>query len=364
MHSAPPTSQRRLLQGATATLLLMLLAASHPSTLSRASTTTDVVLSGTVTDAAGDPLLRAKVIIIAEAADGDTLATLLTDQQGRYRTTITGVAAEPLSGKGPSTYAVGEVHPHPLSATQTRTAQLRYTTPGNRPADPTLELFDLLGRRVDPEQSLSADLYFYRLRFHSGTRTDAKRLVLSEGGQLRFELVRARARLDRSTASVAPQAAAKRKAGPKQVRVVAQKSGYKAKEQTVALEGDRQVDFALEVEELVHAGSFERIYDPSIGEEKDWYINDHCFIQGEDGTWHLYGITHEEPAAPLDEDHFAHATARRLTQRPWQKQPFALSAQWDPWREVHLWPPSRASRTPSLSWSLRARSSASSTTAK
>lgn len=91
--------------------------------------------------------------------------------------------------------------------------------------------------------------------------------------------------------------------------------------------------------EIVHAGTFKKIYDPSIGEGEDWYINDHCFIRGEDGTWHLFGITHAEPAAPLDEDHFAHATAERLTQRSWNKQPYALSAQWDPWKEVHLWAP-------------------------
>ena len=86
------------------------------------------------------------------------------------------------------------------------------------------------------------------------------------------------------------------------------------------------------------AGEFSRIYDPSIGETKSWYINDHCFVRGDDGTWHLFGITHPEPANPLDEDNLAHATAARVTQSPWLKQPFALSV--DPnCNEEHLWAP-------------------------
>jgi len=95
---------------------------------------------------------------------------------------------------------------------------------------------------------------------------------------------------------------------------------------------------------MVASGKFERIYDPSIGEDKRWYINDHCFIRGKDGVWHLFGITHPEPANPLDEKNFAHATAKSLLgragkQTQWVKQPFALTAQWNEWKEVHLWAP-------------------------
>ena len=90
---------------------------------------------------------------------------------------------------------------------------------------------------------------------------------------------------------------------------------------------------------LVVGGEFTRIYNPSIGENKPWYINDHCIIAAQDGTWHLFGITHEDPARPLDEDNFAHATTKNLTVFPWQKQPFALSVALDPWKERHLWAP-------------------------
>jgi arabinan endo-1,5-alpha-L-arabinosidase len=87
----------------------------------------------------------------------------------------------------------------------------------------------------------------------------------------------------------------------------------------------------------VVAGEFTKIYDPSVGEPEAWYINDHTFIQGPDGTWHLFGITHPEPPDPEDEDDFAHATAPSL-QGPWTKQPFALSVD-EGYGETHLWAP-------------------------
>jgi hypothetical protein len=63
--------------------------------------------------------------------------------------------------------------------------------------------------------------------------------------------------------------------------------------------------------ELVKAGEFVRIYDPSVGEKEKWYINDHCFASGDDGQWHLFGITHAEPANPMDEKHAAEVVRDR-----------------------------------------------------
>lgn len=88
---------------------------------------------------------------------------------------------------------------------------------------------------------------------------------------------------------------------------------------------------------LVTAGEFARIYDPSVGEKEQWYINDHCFVRrGE--AWHLFGITNHVPIRSYDEDQFAHATAAELTRPRWEKQPFALTT--DPAQgETHLWAP-------------------------
>jgi arabinan endo-1,5-alpha-L-arabinosidase len=87
----------------------------------------------------------------------------------------------------------------------------------------------------------------------------------------------------------------------------------------------------------VGAGAFELIYDPSVGEDERWYINDHTIIRDRTGLWHLIGITHAEPANPLDERQLAHATAADL-RGPWTKQPPALM--YDPsLGETVLWAP-------------------------
>jgi hypothetical protein len=88
----------------------------------------------------------------------------------------------------------------------------------------------------------------------------------------------------------------------------------------------------------VSAGQFVRVYDPSVGETQQWYYNDHTLVRDVvTGTWHVFAITHAEPANPLDEKNFGHATAPSPT-GPWTKRPFALTA--DPAAgESHIWAP-------------------------
>jgi hypothetical protein len=90
----------------------------------------------------------------------------------------------------------------------------------------------------------------------------------------------------------------------------------------------------------VTAGTFTKIYDPSVGEPQPWYINDHTVIQdAATGTWHLFGITHPEPGDPQNETEFAHATAPDL-HGPWTKQAPALTVDSTaPYNETHLWAP-------------------------
>ncbi len=89
---------------------------------------------------------------------------------------------------------------------------------------------------------------------------------------------------------------------------------------------------------ILQAGAFQRIYDPSCGAEK-WYINDHCFIQDKSGLWHMFGITHSEPAAPHEEKFFAHATSTRPLNPQWTKEEPVLRSQYETWGETHVWAP-------------------------
>lgn len=67
---------------------------------------------------------------------------------------------------------------------------------------------------------------------------------------------------------------------------------------------------------------FTRIYDPSAGQTRGyaWYVNDHSFVQAEDGCWHLFGITQQNPFRPFEEVFLTHVVAPALM-GPWTKQP-------------------------------------------
>jgi Glycosyl hydrolases family 32 N-terminal domain len=88
---------------------------------------------------------------------------------------------------------------------------------------------------------------------------------------------------------------------------------------------------------MLSAGPFQRIYDASPGAGDPWYVNDHCFVRDVNGGSHLFGITHAEPANPLEEKFFTHATAPALF-GPWTRREPVLEARSD-WGETHVWAP-------------------------
>ena len=67
---------------------------------------------------------------------------------------------------------------------------------------------------------------------------------------------------------------------------------------------------------------FTRVYDPSANQTQGyaWYVNDHSFIRAEDGQWHLFGITQQNPFRPFEEVFLTHVTSDNLF-GPWRKQP-------------------------------------------
>lgn len=51
---------------------------------------------------------------------------------------------------------------------------------------------------------------------------------------------------------------------------------------------------------------------PASPDARHWYINDHTLVRAGDGRWHVFGIWHAEPADPLDERMFLHASTDNL----------------------------------------------------
>ncbi|MCC5876567.1 MAG: family 43 glycosylhydrolase [Candidatus Sumerlaeia bacterium] len=93
-----------------------------------------------------------------------------------------------------------------------------------------------------------------------------------------------------------------------------------------------------ERELITRTGPFKCIYDHSVGEAEEWFVNDHCFIRGHDGLWHMFGITNVEPPHPVREIRLGHATAKNLTDSPWTKEPYPITIRED-LDEIHLWAP-------------------------
>lgn len=110
---------------------------------------------------------------------------------------------------------------------------------------------------------------------------------------------------------------------------------------TLALAGVYPLALAGVDKPLVEAGQFKQIFDPKAGEKEPWCINDHTFVRGPDGIWHVFGITHILPVnfARDPGKNLLHATAKTLTQAPWHKERFAVTANWDQHGEWLFWAP-------------------------
>jgi arabinan endo-1,5-alpha-L-arabinosidase len=88
---------------------------------------------------------------------------------------------------------------------------------------------------------------------------------------------------------------------------------------------------------VLSTGKFVKIFNQYDKAAKPWYINDHSFIKGPDGKWHMFGITGPNSPEKWDESQFAHAVADSLMGK-WVEKPFALKVRKDLFETV-LWAP-------------------------
>lgn len=94
-------------------------------------------------------------------------------------------------------------------------------------------------------------------------------------------------------------------------------------------------------------GTFRKIYEPGPRDAsgrppKGWHLNDHTFIRGEDGTWHLFGIAWTDPGVePWPTSAFLeHATSPALTGpgAKWERRDSVMQQQGDRFETV-MWAP-------------------------
>lgn len=130
------------------------------------------------------PLANARLTLLA-ASTLDTLAKdLVADASGAISTTID-VAFS--SGVSPS-YWVDAAYPNPVAADHDGIT-IQYAYFGDSRAEPTIEVFDILGRKMNITTVLPAGLYLYRLRLPNGVPTGAQSIILSAARHPAIRLV-------------------------------------------------------------------------------------------------------------------------------------------------------------------------------
>ncbi|TVQ67507.1 MAG: T9SS C-terminal target domain-containing protein, partial [Balneolaceae bacterium] len=135
-----------------------------------------VTVRGIVRDAATQsPVLRARVNFYDAGTGAELLTGVFTGEDGSFETTLAVEVSIDEPGTIASEYWVGSIYPNPVSSTDRIT--LEYTTPGNEPETPLVEIFDVLGRRVLPASRLATGVYFYRVRFDNNKVTETRRFL-------------------------------------------------------------------------------------------------------------------------------------------------------------------------------------------
>jgi arabinan endo-1,5-alpha-L-arabinosidase len=69
-------------------------------------------------------------------------------------------------------------------------------------------------------------------------------------------------------------------------------------------------------------GEFRKIYSSDRGDGAAWHVNDHCFVDGPDGLWHMFGIAWTDPGSKPEprRGFLEHATSPKLTEPDWKRR--------------------------------------------
>ncbi len=148
-------------------------------------------ISGTVTDiSSGMPVQNAKISLL-DPSTRDVLCTeIYTNASGAYDANI---EIEPTDVSDPvqtvpMSYWISEPYPNPISFAESNVITIQYMIPGNQLISPTLEVYNVLGKRVDQHLPLASGVYLYRLKFVDGHFSDTKKMLLPIGGRLNISL--------------------------------------------------------------------------------------------------------------------------------------------------------------------------------
>jgi hypothetical protein len=98
---------------------------------------------------------------------------------------------------------------------------------------------------------------------------------------------------------------------------------------------------------IVGQGAMVHVFDTTPLPGGPYYVNDHTFVEGPDGSWHLFGIFHHEPIGEDTEIEFIHAVAHERDPARWGTHafdavpaPYTVALRANPAiGETHVWAP-------------------------
>lgn len=174
MSSSPPTPH---VQPILAIVLLLCAAGVNRVEAQELSS-----LSGNVSVNA-EPVNRARVMVLKPDL-ADTLAVLFTSGTGHFEGAfVANVGTESTAHTAADKNEITALYPNPIAPGQ-REIVVAFRSASTSTSQPTVEVFDVLGRQVRIEQSVASGIYFIRLRFDETTVSSPRSLVVTSAGRL------------------------------------------------------------------------------------------------------------------------------------------------------------------------------------
>ena len=151
----------------------------------------DFQINGKIYDAAnGTGVENVKISILDSKTRNLLYNNIYTSADGSYSALINLAITniESNSNQLPLTYSVSNCYPNPVSLSKNTRVFIQYSSPNNSNRKPKLELFNILGKRLDPRSNLAAGVYIFRLKFNNGYLSESKKIVITSNGHINFSL--------------------------------------------------------------------------------------------------------------------------------------------------------------------------------
>ncbi|MBN1894124.1 T9SS type A sorting domain-containing protein [bacterium] len=148
-------------------------------------------IGGTVTDVFDGALLEnAEVSLLDPVTRVALLDGIVTDASGGYEATldIETTNVSNAAREMPLHSRISEAYPNPVPVAGSDGITIRYRSPAGETIAPILEVYNILGKKIDPGGLLAGGVYLYRLKFADGHVSETKKMLLAGSGRFNISL--------------------------------------------------------------------------------------------------------------------------------------------------------------------------------